>query len=309
MLPPPPRFADLGRALLRYRMERPGGETAVVEGMLTIAELLTLDQALLGGMPASQTVVRLMRALAWATGATTGRLFYAAPGGQGFLCFDNKGAIVAHLCLPMITGLTGAALTTNRTSLWTNIAAERGYDPTIDDVGEALALVPMLRVGEPIGVVQLGGPAFDASVAAILDLAAPVISEALATATPQYAVVIEEATSHARDSTGQLDQLAGLVLANATELIEADRAAVFLYDRSTDDLVSRINQGFGAFVLRQSARAGVEGTVFAKVSPLRSRMPTKTSASIRCWIGGPTTAPVRYWRCRLMAAWACAMAW
>ncbi|MDX2103786.1 MAG: adenylate/guanylate cyclase domain-containing protein [Alphaproteobacteria bacterium] len=254
-------FSSLGQALLRHRLAAPDGAAAAIDGMGAIADLLTLDQGLLSGQPVSQTVIKVMRALAWACEAETGRLFCAAPGGQGFLCFDNRGAIVASLCVPMLAGLTGAALDADHPTIWADAASQRQYDRTFDDVGAALALVPLYRADEPIGVVQLGGPRFAAEIADLLQHAAPTISEALAIATPQLAVTVEEIGSGDAGAS-QLDQISGVVLATALDMLEADRAAVFLHDRTTDQLVSRTNLGYGPVEVRQSARAGLEGAVF-----------------------------------------------
>jgi len=69
----------------------------------------------------------------------------------------------------------------------------------------------------------------------------------------QKVLDISRAMVAARD----LDELLGLILSRSMELLEAERASVFLYDRTTDELVSRI--ACGSEEIRMPAGSGIAG--------------------------------------------------
>ena len=60
-------------------------------------------------------------------------------------------------------------------------------------------------------------------------------------------------------ATTDLDELFGVIIQRSMELMEAERATLFLYDSETDELVSRI--AAGAKEIRFSAGAGIAGAV------------------------------------------------
>ncbi|KPK83014.1 MAG: hypothetical protein AMJ81_08560, partial [Phycisphaerae bacterium SM23_33] len=60
-------------------------------------------------------------------------------------------------------------------------------------------------------------------------------------------------------ATTDLDELLGLVITSSMELLEAERATLFLYDQTTGELVSRI--AHGAEEIRLPGDAGIAGAV------------------------------------------------
>ncbi len=60
-------------------------------------------------------------------------------------------------------------------------------------------------------------------------------------------------------ATTDLDELLGLIINRTMELLEAERATLFLYDAETDELISRI--AAGAREIRFSAGTGIAGAV------------------------------------------------
>jgi adenylate cyclase len=61
-----------------------------------------------------------------------------------------------------------------------------------------------------------------------------------------------------------LDPLLEKILAAATQLLEADRGSLFLYDRASDELWSRVVGGEGSGQIRFPANAGIAGECFVK---------------------------------------------
>jgi phosphoserine phosphatase len=72
---------------------------------------------------------------------------------------------------------------------------------------------------------------------------------------------LEKVLQISRDmvATSDLDELLGVILARSMELLEAERATLFLYDPETDELVSRIAAGSGE--IRVPAGAGIAGAI------------------------------------------------
>jgi adenylate cyclase len=60
----------------------------------------------------------------------------------------------------------------------------------------------------------------------------------------------------------KLDTLIQRIMSAATELLEADRSTLFVFDRKTDELWSRYAAGLGAAELRIPSHAGIAGAVF-----------------------------------------------
>src|SRR5262249_15774946 len=60
-----------------------------------------------------------------------------------------------------------------------------------------------------------------------------------------------------------LDNLLRNMMHATTELLDADRSTLFLYDRKTDQLWSRVAEGLDTKEIRVPANAGVAGVVFS----------------------------------------------
>lgn len=65
-----------------------------------------------------------------------------------------------------------------------------------------------------------------------------------------------------------LDVLFTRIVAAATQLLNAERSTLFLYDAATDELWSQVAEGAGQKEIRIPARAGIAGAAFAGIEPL-----------------------------------------
>ncbi|MDX1531210.1 MAG: GAF domain-containing SpoIIE family protein phosphatase, partial [Rhodothermales bacterium] len=66
----------------------------------------------------------------------------------------------------------------------------------------------------------------------------------------------------------RLDRLLPLVMEQATEVLEAERSSLFLYDEERDELWSIVAEGVGGVVLRFPADAGLAGAVAQTQEPI-----------------------------------------
>ena len=75
----------------------------------------------------------------------------------------------------------------------------------------------------------------------------------------------EHIMSVARDLSGELnlDALLARIMSATTELLDADRSTLFIYDRKTDELWSRVAEGVGVREIRFPAAAGLAGLAFS----------------------------------------------
>ena len=72
-------------------------------------------------------------------------------------------------------------------------------------------------------------------------------------------------------TTLDLDELLELILANLTDLVEADRATLYLLDEATGELVSRVVVGAHVRSIRVKVGHGVAGAVVLSGKPIRIR--------------------------------------
>ena len=74
----------------------------------------------------------------------------------------------------------------------------------------------------------------------------------------------EHIISVAHDLSGELhlDALLARIMSATTELLDADRSTLFIYDRKTDELWSRVAEGVGVREIRFPSSAGLAGLAF-----------------------------------------------
>jgi signal transduction histidine kinase len=84
-------------------------------------------------------------------------------------------------------------------------------------------------------------------------------------------------------TTLDLDDLLELILGKLTELVEADRATLYLLDEARDELVSRIVAGEEVRSIRMKVGNGIAGLVAQKGEPIRVEDAYKDSRFEREW--------------------------
>jgi len=77
----------------------------------------------------------------------------------------------------------------------------------------------------------------------------------------EESMLLEVVSSIASET--QLDRLLAKIIAAATQLLDADRGTLFLYDRTRDELFARVAGGTDARQLRFPANAGIAGECFS----------------------------------------------
>src|SRR5665647_2459369 len=77
----------------------------------------------------------------------------------------------------------------------------------------------------------------------------------------QKKVALVQEVSRALSETGDLDTLLGLIMAKVTELMEADRATLFLVTEDGRTLWSKVSQGGERVEIRLPVGEGIAGWV------------------------------------------------
>ena len=84
----------------------------------------------------------------------------------------------------------------------------------------------------------------------------------------------------------------------STQLLNAERSTLFLYDAATDELWSQVAEGAGQKEIRIPARAGIAGAAFAGGEVLVVPDAYADRGSTAPSTSRPAIAPATSWRCR-----------
>src|SRR5205085_1523507 len=129
------------------------------------------------------------------------------------------------------------------------------------------------RDGQPVGVTQVlnrRSGAFGSEELALAESINRHASSAL-----QQSMLVERLEQAQREEIELLtiaeaistelhvDVLFSRIMAAATQLLNAERSTLFLYDQAKDELWSQVAEGAGQKEIRISARAGIAGAAFA----------------------------------------------
>ena len=282
-------FAGLAEELVRYRLARPdvrkllahaNSVPATVDKLLEIfrpaAGVLSLRSAAQSRVPPSDSLAVLTSGLADAVGARLCRLVFVDRRNGGVVGLRGDGSVGDERPRPALRGISGTVLTDGVSRTADGLATHPEFDAATEaPAGEDLCsmlCVALRRSGRVLGVLQLfdkksGGFSDDdiglaeAAAAYIAELAARANLIGMSEDDANGPVRLIDHASVSDDLSGR-DLILSKILAVALDVLDADRASIFLYDPQTDELYSRHAEGLGARELRIDSGLGLVGAAF-----------------------------------------------
>src|SRR6516165_7502095 len=252
--------AALGDAIRRL--------SVLVEVADTVTQRLSLDHQLPRLIDLIVEALDAERATLFLHDADAGELFSRVAGGDG----------VSEIRIPQSVGIAGSVFGSGVGEIIDDVYRDPRFHPEVDrDTGyrtRSILCVPLRnRADQVIGVTQVLNKRegrFAASDMAVLEA----ISRHAASALEQAQMVerLEQARreelellaiTEAISTELHLDTLLVRIVAAATQLLDAERSTLFVYDPSTDELWSRVAEGTEQRQIRIPANAGIAGAVFA----------------------------------------------
>jgi adenylate cyclase len=220
---------------------------------------------------------RLMEVVTETLNAERSSLFLYDPDTRELFSRVMQGNAMGEVRFPVERGIAGTVFTTARGVIIHDVYADDRFNRDVDTrTGyrtRNLLCVPIRnKKGEVIGVTQAINKRegqFDAEdqhlleslssqAAAALDNAR--LFEKVERAQREEAMILDVVSSIASEI--YIDPLLQKILAAATQLLEADRGALFLYDSAADELYSRVVGGAAVKQIRFPASAGIAGECF-----------------------------------------------
>jgi adenylate cyclase len=220
---------------------------------------------------------RLMEVVTETLNAERSSLFLYDPDTKELFSRVMQGNAMGEVRFPVERGIAGTVFTTGKAVIIHDVYADDRFNRDIDTrTGyrtRTLLCVPMRnKKGDVIGVTQAINKRegqFDAEdqhlleslssqAAAALDNAR--LFEKVERAQREEAMILDVVSSIASEI--YIDPLLEKILAAATQLLGADRGALFLYDSATEELYSRVVGGAKVKQIRFPANAGIAGECF-----------------------------------------------
>ncbi|HUZ74269.1 MAG TPA: GAF domain-containing protein [Stellaceae bacterium] len=233
----------------------------------TVTERLSLDHQLPRLIELIATVFDAERATLFLLDPETGELFSRVARGDG----------VAEIRIPAAAGIAGAVFLSGKAEIIADAYRDARFNAEVDRrTGyhtRNILCVPLRgRDGAVCGVTQVlnkrSGAFTEADLVlleAISRQAANAIEEArlvelLERARREESEIL--AIAEAISTELQLDVLLGRIMQATVQLLDAERATLFIYDAATDELWSKLADGTGQREIRIPAGAGLAGTAF-----------------------------------------------
>lgn len=239
----------------------------------TVTQQLSLDHQLPRLIDLITDALDAERATLFLQDRDSGELFSRVLRGEG----------VAEIRIPASAGIAGAVFGAGAAETIPDAYRDSRFNPEIDRrTGyrtRNMLCVPLRnRGGELIGVTQvLNKRSGDFSGA---DLALTEAINRHAASALEQAMLVERLEQAQREEIEiltiaeaistelHLDVLFARIIAAATQLLNAERSTLFLYDAETDELWSQVAEGAGQKEIRIPAQAGIAGAGFAGSEPL-----------------------------------------
>ncbi len=188
-----------------------------------------------------------------------------------------QGDLTEEIRFPATRGVAGTVFSTGTPMLISDAYADPRFNPEIDELTgyhtRSILCAPVRTWnGHIIGVVEalnkLQG-AFDTEDQALLEALTSHAAAALES-TQLYESVEKSLRDEVQlleisttlNSELNLDTLLDRILAIATEVLDADRSTLLLYDEKSDELRSKVAEGLGEEDIRIPAETGIAGSVF-----------------------------------------------
>jgi adenylate cyclase len=242
--------------------------SVLVEVADTVTQRLSLDHQLPRLIELIVEALDAERATLFLHDADAGELFSRVAGGNG----------VSEIRMPQSVGIAGSVFGSGVGEIIDDAYRDPRFNPDVDrQTGyrtRSILCVPLRnRADQVIGVTQVLNKRLDGFTA--IDMAMlEAISRHAASALEQAQMVerLEQARreelellaiTEAISTELHLDTLLVRIVAAATQLLDAERSTLFVYDPSTDELWSRVAEGTEQRQIRMPANAGIAGAVFA----------------------------------------------
>jgi adenylate cyclase len=242
--------------------------SVLVEVADTVTQRLSLDHQLPRLIDRIVEALDAERATLFLHDADAGELFSRVAGGEG----------VSEIRIPQSVGIAGSVFGSGVAEIIDDVYRDARFTPEIDrQTGyrtRDILCVPLRnRAAQVIGVTQVlnkRSGSFTTADMAFLEA----ISRHAASALEQAQMVerLEQARreelellaiTEAISTELHLDTLLVRIVAAATQLLDAERSTLFIYDPSTVELWSRVAEGTEHGQIRIPANAGIAGAVFA----------------------------------------------
>jgi adenylate cyclase len=282
-------FPRLAEELVRHRLMRldvlpllgqPEAAQESVERLLEIfrpaAGVLSLRSAAEHRVPPSDSLAVVTGGLVDAVGARLCRLVFFARRTGGFVVLRGDGSVGNERPRGMLRGISQKVLADGVSRTASGLETHPEFDaaseaPPGEPVHSMLGAA-LRRAGAVLGILQLFDKTegdFTEGDIRLAETAAPYIAELAARANllgsnadpAGKAVRLVDHSVLADDLSGR-DLILSKILTVAIDVLEADRASIFLHDPLTDELYSRHAEGVGGRELRIDAGLGLVGGAF-----------------------------------------------
>ena len=243
--------------------------SVLVEVGETVTQRLSLDHQLPRLIDLIVEALDAERATLFLHDADAGELFSRVAGGDG----------VSEIRIPQSVGIAGSVFGSGVGEIIDDVYRDPRFTPEVDRrTGfrtRSILCVPLRnRADQVIGVTQVLNKRSDRFTAIDMTLL-EAISRHAASALEQAQMVerLEQArreelellaVTEAISTELHLDTLLARIVAAATQLLDAERSTLFVYDPSKDELWSRVAEGAEQRQIRIPANAGIAGAAFGR---------------------------------------------
>ena len=284
-------YARLAEQHVRHRLAQPdlarlfaalpSGEARAAIGQLIdifrdAGGVASLRWATESRVPSGDTLAVVTKSLAAALGARLCRLVLADRLRGGFVALRGDGSVGDERRCDKLRGISRHVLADGVSRAVDALAADPEFDAASDaPPGESVRQVLCVALrhnADTVGVMQLFDKdkgCFSDADRLLAEATAPTIAELAARAglfahgergAPAPLRLIEQSRPGA-DLSGR-DLILSKILAVALDVLDADRAAIFLHDPLTDELYTRHAEGLGGRELRIDGGVGLVGAAF-----------------------------------------------
>ena len=248
----------------------------LIEIFQRAGEIISLRWAIESHTPSSRTLAVVTNSLAAAVGARLCRLVFADRRHGGFVALRGDGSVGDERPRAALGGITRKVLADGVSRSADGLATHAEFDAASDaPAGETvrqMLCVALHRTGGIVGVLQLFDKAegvFTDADRLLAEATAPTIAELAARASligpgegdARTPLRLIEQSRFAADLSGR-DLILSKILTVALDVLDADRAAIFVHDPLTEELYTRHTEGLGAHELRIDSGLGLVGAAF-----------------------------------------------
>jgi adenylate cyclase len=242
--------------------------SVLVEVADTVTQRLSLDHQLPRLIELIVEALEAERASLFLHDADAGELFSRVAGGEG----------VSEIRMPQSVGIAGSVFGSGVAEIINDTYCDARFNPEVDRrtgyrTRDILCVPLRNRADQVIGVTQVlnkRSGSFSMADMALLEA----INRHAAAALEQAQMVerLEQARreelellalSEAISTELHLDTLLARIVAAATQLLDAERSTLFVYDPGKEELWAKVAEGAEEKQIRMPANAGIAGAVFA----------------------------------------------